>query len=106
VASGADVGEMSDAGVGVGVESGGTDAVEHAAISAPTQRRISIRFCIHPYYSLKRGEGEIYGWRFIELQPVAAFLAKIEKPTGNSVGTFDIRVIYCKSKRSDRITFQ
>jgi hypothetical protein len=59
VASGTAVGEMSDDGAGVGVESVETAAVEHAVSSAPTQRRINIRFRIRPYYSLKRGEGEI-----------------------------------------------
>jgi hypothetical protein len=106
VASGIDVGEMSDDGAGVGVESGGIDAVEHAANSAPTQRRISIRFCIRHYYSLKRGEGEIYDRRFFALQSVAALLPKITGFTGNSVGTFDGRVIYCKSIMRNWIWYQ
>jgi hypothetical protein len=103
VASAVDVGEMSDVGVGVGVESGDAGAVEHAAMSAPTQRSISIRFCIRPYYSPKRGEGEICDWRYFALHSAAAFLPKIKGSTGNSVGTFDGRVIYCKQIISDWI---
>ena len=65
VGSDVGVGVRSDDKSAVGVGSDGADADEHAAISAPTMRKISIRFCMQPHYNLKRREREIRDCRFL-----------------------------------------